>query len=86
MPRISEFFGIIISMYYNEHAPPHFHAIYGEFKVSILIENLGILEGRLPPKALSLVIEWADLHQEELRKNWDLLKEHKPLFKIEPLK
>jgi hypothetical protein len=57
MPRISGFFGIIISMYYNDHIPSHFHAAYGEFKITISIENLGIIDGWLPPRALSLVIE-----------------------------
>lgn len=63
MPTISEFFGILILMYYNDHAPPHFHARYGEYEALIKIEPLGLLKGYLPPKALSLVIEWALIHQ-----------------------
>jgi hypothetical protein len=57
MPEISRFLGIVIYMYFNEHNPPHFHAEYNEFKVAILIETLGIMEGKMPSKALSLVIE-----------------------------
>lgn len=61
MPTISEFFGILILMYYNDHAPPHFHARYAEHEALIRIDPLGILQGHLPPKALSLVMEWAAL-------------------------
>lgn len=57
MPEISRFYGIIISMYYADHNPPHFHAIYGEFKATIRIDDLGIHEGYLPPKALGLIVE-----------------------------
>ena len=63
MPTISEFFGILILMYYNDHAPPHFHARYGEHEALLRIDPLRILKGYLPPKALSLVIEWAMIHQ-----------------------
>lgn len=66
MPRISEFYGIIIEMYWSDHHPPHFHAKYGEHRAEIDIRTLGVLRGRLPPKALSLVIEWAALHQQQL--------------------
>lgn len=66
MPTISEFFGILIHMYYNVHAPPHFHAKYGEYEALIQISPLCVLKGNLPPRALSLVIEWAQMHQEEL--------------------
>ena len=66
MPTISEFFGILILMYYNDHAPPHFHARYGEHEALIKISPLGILKGHLPPRALSLVMEWAAVHNEEL--------------------
>lgn len=85
MPRISEFFGIIIAMFYDDHHPPHFHAIYGEYKTTFSIEDLRILEGKLPRRVISLVLEWAFLHRDELRREWELAKEHKPLFWIEPL-
>lgn len=87
MPVISSFYGILIKMYFGDHLPAHFHAEYAEFTAQIAIDNLGILQGYLPPKALALVIEWASVHQEELRKNWKILSEEgNGLFKkIEPL-
>ena len=85
MPRISEFFGIIISMYYNDHMPPHFHAIYADFEVKIAIETLSMLEGELPRRALAMVLEWATLHRSELQSNWERAREGEPLRKIEPL-
>jgi len=62
MPELSRFFGITIYMFYEDHAPPHFHARYGEFEALIR----AILDGKLPVRALGLVVEWASLHQEEL--------------------
>ena len=64
MPRISEFFGISIHMYWRDHNPPHFHAVYGEADAAISIDDLRVLRGALPPRVLGLVIEWARLHQE----------------------
>ncbi len=72
-------------MYYSDHAPPHFHARYGEFEALIQISPIGILKGKLPPRALSLVIEWAELHQKELMKDWDNATSNKKLQKIPPL-
>jgi len=60
-------------MYFGDHLPPHFHADYGEYSAQIRIADFGIEAGSLPPKALSLVIEWASLHQEELLENWKAL-------------
>jgi len=85
MPVISAFYGILIYMYWNDHAPPHFHARYGEFQAIISIKDFSLLEGKLPPKALALVVEWASIHQEELLKNWNLGIEGKTFNKIEPL-
>ena len=86
MPKISEFFGIAIYIYYREHQPPHFHAIYGDDEAQISIENLSLLSGKLSPKALGLVVEWATQHQKELLNVWEQAKSHNPLDKIEPLK
>ena len=69
MVQISRFFGIIISMYYKDHNPPHFHVSYNEYEALICIEDLRILQGKLPPKALALVIERASLHQSQLLQN-----------------
>lgn len=85
MPRISQFFGIIISMYFDDHNPPHFHAKYGEFEAQIGIEDFALLTGKLPSKTLGLVVEWASQHQDELRRNWELAAQNQPLPKIEPL-
>jgi Domain of unknown function (DUF4160) len=85
MPQISRFLGIIIMMFYDDHNPPHFHAQYGEFKAIIGINDFALLEGKLPAKTLGLVVEWAVIHQEELMMNWELMKEKKPMQKIDPL-
>lgn len=85
MPEISRFFGIIIAMYYNDHAPPHFHVRYGQQKAIVSIRTLTVLEGKLSPRLLGLVVEWAALHQTELLKNWELARQNEPLAKVEPL-
>jgi hypothetical protein len=85
MPVISTFYGILIYMYWNDHAPPHFHAKYGEFQALINIKDFSVIEGKLPPKALGLVVEWASIHREELLENWELGIEGKTFKKIEPL-
>lgn len=85
MPRISEFYGIVIYMYYNDHLPPHFHAEYGEAEAIYAIETLDVLRGRLPRHAQSLVVEWALAHRAELRTDWDRAREQIPLNRIEPL-
>lgn len=85
MPEISRFLGIRIFMYFNEHNPPHFHVEYNEYNASIAIATLGIMEGKLPAKVLGLVVEWAEVHQEELLKNWTTLKETGEYQTIQPL-
>jgi Domain of unknown function (DUF4160) len=86
MPRISFFYGIYIYMYWNEHNPPHFHAIYGEYEAEILITPFGIRKGALPPKALALVAEWVVIHAKELLENWDAGRNNGDFKTIEPLK
>lgn len=85
MPTISIFYGIIVRMFYDEHAPPHFHAQYGEFKASINIKTLELMEGKLPRRALELLLDWAELHQNELLEDWELCQMHLQPRKIEPL-
>jgi len=85
MPRLSEFFGIIISMYYNDHAPPHFHARYPDYEATLVIDTLEIYEGELPQRALAMVLEWAVIHRVELFQNWDRARQGKPLRRIQPL-
>lgn len=70
---------------FSDHAPPHFHARYGEYEALVQIEPLGILKGYLSPKAISLVMEWAALHQKELMRDWDLAEDLQKLEKIPPL-
>lgn len=83
MPAISKFYGIIIKMFFmgKEHNPPHFHAIYGEFVGEFNIQTLEMIEGDLPTKAKTLVVEWASKHQKELVEIWNTQKFHN----IEPL-
>lgn len=85
MPEISRFFGMIIAMFYDDHAPPHFHVRYGDQRAIIAIDTLGVLRGRLSPRALALVTEWAAQHQGELRANWERAQRHAPLESVPPL-
>ena len=85
MPRISAFYGIVISMYFDDHDPPHFHATYGEHRARILIESLESMDSGFPVRALRLVREWAALHLSELTLNWDRARARKPLDTIDPL-
>jgi len=86
MPEISRFFGIVIYIYFREHNPPHFHAVYGETEALIEIKTLRVLTGSLPPRALGLVTEWATMHQDELMKAWEQASSYQIPRKIEPLK
>ena len=85
MPEISRFFGIIIRMYFNDHVPPHFHADYGEHSIEITIETLEVLKGKLPNRVLGLVLEWASLHRDELRSDWERARNGETLEPIQPL-
>jgi hypothetical protein len=85
MPEISRFFGIIIFMYFDEHNPPHFHVKYGEDRAVLSITELKMMEGRIPKRALSLVLEWANDHRDELLNNWNSLQTTGEYSKIAPL-
>ena len=85
MPTISIFFGVAIRMYFREHGPPHFHAIYGGEDATIEIDTLRVMEGRLNRRALNLALEWARIHRAELMENWNLAREHHSLKAISPL-
>ena len=85
MPRVSEFFGIVIAMYFNDHSPPHFHARYAEHEALIAIESLEIIGGALPRRALALVLEWAALQRAALRADWQRARRGEPLEPIQPL-
>ena len=81
---MSRFFGIVIAMFYREHEPPHYHATYAEHRATIQIESVEV-SGTLPKRALNLVLEWHNLHKEELEENWRRARSNHPLLKIPPL-
>jgi hypothetical protein len=85
MPTISQFFGITIRMYFDDHPPPHFHAYYGDDSAKIDIETLQVSEGKLRRRPMALVLEWAAEHRDELRENWRLAEMHGTLNQIAPL-
>jgi len=85
VPEISRFYGIVIRMYFEDHPPPHFHAFYGEHNAIVSIHSLAVISGRLPPRALGLVIEWALLHQDDLRSAWEKARNLESPGKIAPL-
>ncbi len=85
MPTISMFYGILIRMYYDDHNPPHIHAIYGEAKACYNFDG-EVIEGALPKKQHRLVAAWIEIHKEELNADWLLARDGELMFKIEPLK
>jgi len=85
MPEISRFLGIVIRMYFFDHAPPHLHAAYGSAEARVQIAPFGLMDGSLPPRVLALVVEWATLHQAELLENWRRLQADEPPVRIAPL-
>ena len=85
MPTISIFYGIVIQMFWNEHAPPHFHALYGEHEALIDIKKLEVMRGSLPRRALNLALDWAELHQQALLEDWALCEQLQQPKPIKPL-
>jgi hypothetical protein len=85
MPTISRFYGILIQMYFSDHAPPHFHALYAEDEAVIDIRTLQVIQGNLPTRAMSLVLEWSQAHREELMEDWQLCVQNQHPNKISPL-
>ncbi len=84
MPELSRFLGIVISIYYRDHGPPHFHAVYGEQQATIEIES-GQMHGSLPARVSAHVEEWLLLHRDELLHTWSLARQQLPQPKIAPL-
>lgn len=84
MPEICRFLGIVIYMLYDDHHPPHFHAEYGEYRITVDINN-GVIEGKFPRRALSAVLEWYLIYKDELLEDWKLAGKHEKLKKIPPL-
>ena len=85
MPTISVFGGIKITMYYDDHNPPHFHAEYAGNRALIDIQNTYVIGGSLPNRQLKFVLAWAEMHKDELMQNWELSKDNLPLQPITPL-
>jgi hypothetical protein len=85
MPEVSRFYGIVIQIYYGDHAPRHFHAVYAGDVAKIGIDTLQVIDGSLPKRALGLVLDWASIHQEELRQAFDRAAALQPPGKIAPL-
>ncbi len=84
MPEISRFLGIVIGMFPRDHGPAHFHAVYGEYQITVDIDS-GIVRGEFPKRALRLVLEWLDLHKDKIFHNWNLIRDGRPAKKIAPL-
>jgi hypothetical protein len=85
MPEICRFYGIVIKMYFADHAPPYFHAEYAEFEARVAINNLAVLTGTLPPRAMGLVAEWATIHQGELQALWERASRLEAITRLDPL-
>lgn len=85
MPEISLFCGIRITMYYNDHNPPHFHAEYAGKKALVDVLSGCVIQGSLPARQLKLVLAWNELHRDELMQNWELARDSMPLNKVTPL-
>ena len=84
MPEVSRFYGIIVTMFYDEHNPPHFHVQYGEHRALVNIRD-GYIKGALPRRVLNLTYEWLDLHREELLENWKRMESEQNFKSIDPL-
>lgn len=85
MLEVSRFYGIAIQIYYGDHLPPHFHAVYGGHIAKITIGTLQVIDGSLPRRALGLVLDWASAHQQELHEAFDRAAALLPPGKIAPL-
>jgi hypothetical protein len=85
MPEISRFFGVVVRMLYRDHVPPHFHVQYGGRQARFALGPVRWIEGRLPPRVIGLIMEWALIHEDELLEDWDLAQHNRPLKRIEPL-
>ena len=84
MPEISSFYGIVISMFFSDHNPPHFHVKYQGYEATIDIAT-GTIKGALPPRVVNMVNEWLEQHKEELLNNWEKMRTYQPFDKISPL-
>ena len=89
MPVVSMFYGIIVSLYYldnKQHHKPHIHAKYQEDEVVVSIADGEVLDGRLPPAKMRLLLAWLEIHRDELAADWDLAVSGQQPYKIDPLR
>jgi len=86
IPVISQFYGVLIAIYYDDHQPPYFHARYGSFSAKFEIRSGALIIGDIPPRARAFVEEWRAQHVDELMANWELAEQQQPLRQIEPLR
>ncbi len=86
MPIISKFFGLVISMYWQDHMPPHFHATFGEDEALVDIRYAVVIRGHLPSSRLKLVLAWTEIHRDELTQNWERARNNDSLLPIDPLR
>lgn len=86
VPTISRFFGIVVAMFWQDHMPPHFHAIYGDDEALIDIHDAVVLRGHLPSSRVKLVLAWAEIHRDELLENWARAQKNESLVPIDPLR
>mgnify|MGYP001566021829 CR=1 FL=1 len=85
MPEVSRFFGIVVRMFFDEHPPAHFHADYAEFSAVVRVQPIEVLESTLPPRAVSMVLEWAARNQAGLIDNWERLHSGQAVRRLPPL-
>ena len=85
MPALSTFYGIVIRMFHDDHAPPHFHAVYGEHELVVGIAPIAVLKGAAPPRVRSMALEWAASHQQELLGDWERCRKGQTPMPIPPL-
>jgi hypothetical protein len=85
MPEISRFFGIVVTMYFNDHNPPHFHVRYEGYRAKVRIADAAIIDGELPQRVGALIAEWAHIHRDALDRNWTSLATQGTFARIAPL-
>jgi hypothetical protein len=86
VPTICRFYGIVITMYFDDHGHPHFHARHGGRAAKIRVDEIAVIDSSLEERQLRLVLAWAELHREELLENWRLARAGETLNEIEPLR
>jgi hypothetical protein len=73
MPTVAIVDGVKIQFFAREHPPAHFHAVFAEYRAQIDIATLSVLNGRLPPAKLRVVLSWAETRRGALEQAWDAM-------------